>query len=106
MRGGRVLWAIDQVSAELDSLRGHGGEQLAFNKQLNLDDQLFRYGVRINYDLIADMNCSPYPLLRAMPAGRRRSNAAMAVLPGLPAHIQAPYCEKPGWYYQSVCQYY
>jgi len=62
MRGGRVLWAIDQVSAELDSLRGHGGEQLAFNKQLNLDDQLFRYGVRINYDLIADMNCSAIPV--------------------------------------------
>jgi ABC-2 type transport system permease protein len=62
MRGGRVLWAIDQVNAELDSLRGHGGEQLAFNKQLNLDDQLFRYGVRINYDLIADMNCSAIPV--------------------------------------------
>ena len=62
MHGGRVLWAIDQVSAELDSLRGHGGEQLAFNKQLNLDDQLFRYGVRINYDLIADMNCAPIPV--------------------------------------------
>jgi ABC-2 type transport system permease protein len=62
MHGGRVLWTIDQVSAELDSLRGHGGEQLAFAKQLNLDDQLFRYGVRINYDLIADMNCSPIPV--------------------------------------------
>ncbi|AMR34518.1 gliding motility-associated ABC transporter substrate-binding protein GldG [Mucilaginibacter sp. PAMC 26640] len=62
MRGGRVLWAIDQVSAELDSLRGHGGEQLAFNKELNLDDQLFSYGVRINYDLIADMNCAEIPV--------------------------------------------
>lgn len=62
MRGGRVLWAIDQVSAELDSLKGHGGEQLAFNKELNLDDQLFGYGVRINYDLIADMNCAEIPV--------------------------------------------
>ena len=62
MRGGRVLWAIDQVSAELDSLRGRGGEQMAFNKQLNLDDQLFTYGIRINYDLIADMNCSEIPV--------------------------------------------
>ncbi|QJD95109.1 gliding motility-associated ABC transporter substrate-binding protein GldG [Mucilaginibacter robiniae] len=62
MRGGRILWAIDQVSAELDSLRGHGGEQLAFPKQLNLDDQLFRYGVRINYDLIADLNCAQIPV--------------------------------------------
>lgn len=62
MRGGRVVWALDQVSAELDSLRGHGGEQLAFNKQLNLDDQLFGYGVRINYDLIADINCAQIPM--------------------------------------------
>lgn len=62
MRGGRVIWAIDQVSAELDSLRGHGGEQLAFNKQLNLDDQLFGYGVRINYDLIADINSAQIPM--------------------------------------------
>jgi ABC-2 type transport system permease protein len=70
MRGGRVLWAIDQVSAELDSLRGHGGEQLAFNKQLNLDDQLFRYGVRINYDLIADMNCSAIPVTTGNAGGQ------------------------------------
>ncbi|OCX52353.1 gliding motility-associated ABC transporter substrate-binding protein GldG [Mucilaginibacter sp. PPCGB 2223] len=62
MRGGRILWTIDQVSAELDSLRGKGGEQLAFNKQLNLDDQLFRYGIRINYDLVADMSCAQIPL--------------------------------------------
>ena len=62
MRGGRVLWAIDQVSAELDSLRNHGGEQMAFPKQLDLDDQLFTYGIRINYDLIADLNCAEIPV--------------------------------------------
>ena len=60
MRGGRILWAIDQVNAELDSLRG-AGEQLAFPKKLNLDDILFKYGVRINYDLVADMNCAQVP---------------------------------------------
>ncbi|MDB5022292.1 MAG: gldG [Mucilaginibacter sp.] len=62
MHGGRVVWTIDQVSAELDSLRGHGGDQLSFNKQLNLDDQLFVYGVRVNYDLVADMNCAQIPV--------------------------------------------
>ncbi len=62
MHGGRVVWTIDQVSAELDSLRGHGGDQLSFNKQLNLDDQLFVYGIRVNYDLIADMNCAQIPV--------------------------------------------
>lgn len=62
MRGGKILWSIDQVSAELDSMRHHENTQLAFNKQLNLDDQLFRYGIRINYDLILDMNCAQIPI--------------------------------------------
>jgi ABC-2 type transport system permease protein len=39
-----------------------GGEQLAFQNKLNLDDQLFTYGVRINYDLIGDMNCGQIPV--------------------------------------------
>ncbi len=70
MNGGRVLWTIDQVSAELDSLQGHGGEQLAFNKQLNLDDQLFVYGVRINYDLVADMSCAPIAVVTGNVGGQ------------------------------------
>ena len=60
-RGGSVLWAIDQVNAELDSLRGQG-TQLAFVKSLNLDDMLFRYGLKLNYNLLADMNCAQIPL--------------------------------------------
>ncbi|RQO75338.1 gliding motility-associated ABC transporter substrate-binding protein GldG [Pedobacter sp. KBW06] len=61
MKGGRVVWTIDQVSADLDSLKG-SGEQLAFNKKLNIDDMLFMYGARVNYNLIADANCVEIPL--------------------------------------------
>ncbi len=61
MHGGRVFWALDNVSAELDSLRGRG-TQYTFPKDLNLDDILFKYGVRVNYDLIADMNCAQIPI--------------------------------------------
>ena len=61
MKGGSVLWSIDQVGAELDSM-GKKAEQLAFNRKLNLDDMLFMYGARINYDLIADANCTEIPL--------------------------------------------
>lgn len=53
MNGGRVLWSIDQVRAELDSLRNRNG-QMAINNNLNLDDMLFIYGARINYNIIAD----------------------------------------------------
>ena len=69
MKGGRILWAIDQVSAELDSLRG-AGEQFAFPKKLNLDDMLFRYGARVNYDLIADLNSARIPLNVGAVAGQ------------------------------------
>lgn len=62
MQGGKVFWAIDQVHAELDSMQQGDGEQLAFPKKLNLDDQLFKYGIRVNYDLVGDMNCMQIPL--------------------------------------------
>ncbi|HQT22464.1 MAG: gliding motility-associated ABC transporter substrate-binding protein GldG [Sphingobacteriales bacterium 17-39-43] len=61
MSGGRIIWSIDQVSADLDSLRGVT-EQLAFAKKLNLDDMLFKYGVRLNYTLLADMNSAQIPV--------------------------------------------
>ncbi|MBB5639295.1 ABC-2 type transport system permease protein [Pedobacter cryoconitis] len=69
MNGGRVVWSIDQVSASLDSLQGKG-EQLAFNNKLNLDDMLFMYGARVNYNLVADLNCAEIPV--AMNGGSQR----------------------------------
>ncbi len=62
VNGGKVFMALDQVNAELDSMQRGVGEQLAFQKNLNLDDLLFKYGVRVNYDLIGDMNCMQIPL--------------------------------------------
>src|SRR6185503_6268745 len=91
MRGGRVLWTIDQVSAELDSLRGHGGEQMSFPKQLNLDDQLFTYGVRINYDLIADISCAQIPLTTGNVGGQ----AQIQLLPWLYYPLFMPLSRHP-----------
>lgn len=61
MKGGKLVWAIDQVSASLDSLEG-SGQQMAYNNQLNIDDMLFEYGARINYNLITDVNCAMIPI--------------------------------------------
>ncbi|HZX57649.1 MAG TPA: gliding motility-associated ABC transporter substrate-binding protein GldG, partial [Mucilaginibacter sp.] len=91
MRGGRVVWTIDQVSAELDSLQGHGGEQLTFNKQLNLDDQLFVYGVRINYDLIADMRCGQIAVVTGQVGGQPQ----MQTVPWLFYPILTPLSKNP-----------
>ena len=54
MRGGKVFWMIDNMFAEFDSLRNSTGF-VAFDRGLNLEDILFRYGVRINQNLLQDM---------------------------------------------------
>ncbi|MDZ4808323.1 MAG: gliding motility-associated ABC transporter substrate-binding protein GldG [Bacteroidota bacterium] len=61
MRGGKVLWFIDNLIAEQDSLR-YKPETIAFDRNLNLTDMLFKYGVRINTDLVMDLQCDFIPL--------------------------------------------
>ncbi|MGC8864111.1 MAG: gliding motility-associated ABC transporter substrate-binding protein GldG [Bacteroidales bacterium] len=58
MRGGKVLWFIDGVKAEMDSLQNKP-TTLALPLDLNLEDMLFRYGARINSDLLLNPNCIP-----------------------------------------------
>lgn len=61
MNGGKSLWLIDNVQAELDSLM-QTGESLAYPRDLNLTDLFFNYGVRINFDLVNDVYSSKIPL--------------------------------------------
>ena len=56
MRGGKVFWMIDVMYAEFDSLYKSNGF-IAFDRGLNLDDLLFKYGARINQNLLQDMQC-------------------------------------------------
>lgn len=63
MNGGKVIWLIDRLYAELDSLMRKQGDFIAFDRNLNLDDLLFKYGVRINPDLIQDLQCDKIPLV-------------------------------------------
>lgn len=56
MKGGKMIWLIDPVRVSLDSL-SEGMTTLALPVDLNLSDQLFHYGVRLNNDLIQDAEC-------------------------------------------------
>lgn len=58
VQGGRTLWLIDAVAMDLDSLLNPDGQSVALGMSLNLDDLLFRYGVRLNPNLVADLVCS------------------------------------------------
>ena len=60
--GGKTIWLIDQVVAEMDSLYSPTGSALAFPRDLNLNDFFFKYGVRIYPDLIKDEQGSPIKL--------------------------------------------
>lgn len=63
MNGGHIIWFIDKLHAELDSLMRSQAQYTAFDRGLQLDDILFKYGVRINPDLLQDLNCSKIPIV-------------------------------------------
>jgi len=71
MNGGRILWMLDPVLTDLDSLRSTQ-ETFGVENQLGLYDQLFDYGVRLNRDLIIDPQCAPI-MLDAGPMGNQRN---------------------------------
>lgn len=55
MNGGKVLWLIEEVSVNSDSLAY--GETVGLYRPLNLEDQLFRYGARVNASIVQDLDC-------------------------------------------------
>lgn len=61
MNGGRVLWLIDRLGVDLDSM-GVTGRYVPVDYPLGLEDMLFKYGVRIQPDLVLDMECTKIPL--------------------------------------------
>jgi len=62
INGGKTLWLIDQVAADMDSLYNQAGATLAYPRDLNLNDMFFKYGFRINPDLVKDEQGSPIKL--------------------------------------------
>ncbi len=59
MHGGHILWVVNAMNASMDSFKG-GPQFIATEKGLDLDDVLFKYGVRVNNDLVEDVQCLPY----------------------------------------------
>lgn len=62
INGGKTMWLIDQVTMEMDSLYTETGSNLAYPRDLNLNDMFFKYGIRIKPDLIKDLQASPIAL--------------------------------------------
>ena len=62
MNGGKVIWMIDATNADMDSLSNKGSFIASTLRDLNLGDQLFKYGVRINSNLVEDISSSKIPI--------------------------------------------
>lgn len=71
MHGGRILWLLDAVHADMDSL-STGNTAMVFPNNLNLDDQLFKYGVRINPNLVMDLRAASIPVVTGVIANQPR----------------------------------
>jgi ABC-2 type transport system permease protein len=63
MRGGKLLLFADKLEAELDSLRSMNNQVVAYDRNLAFDDLLFKYGARINPDLVMDLQCDYLPFV-------------------------------------------
>lgn len=61
MNGGKALFLIDKLEATMDSASQEG--YVAFPYTTNLDDQLFKYGIRLNLDLVQDGQSGKYPVI-------------------------------------------
>ncbi len=69
MYGGKVLWLIDPVLASMDSLQMNEST-VGVDLNVNLDDQLFKYGVRLNRNLVLDLNSASIPLRTGQVGGQ------------------------------------
>ena len=63
MDGGKSMWLIDAVAVDLDSLSNERYSNVTFPRDLNLNDLFFKYGFRVNYNLVKDFSHTPVTIL-------------------------------------------
>ena len=61
MQGGRVLWVVNGVKFSSDFLESQGATPIVA-LDLDINDMLFRYGVRVRHGLVQDLQCLPVPV--------------------------------------------
>ena len=61
MQGGRILWVVNGVRFSSDFLSSQGKTPI-IPLDLQLNDMLFRYGIRVNPALVQDLQCLPMPV--------------------------------------------
>lgn len=90
MRGGNILWLVDPVFAEMDSMSAKG-ETVGIVNEVNLSDMFFRYGVRMNTNLLEDLNALPIPIM----TGKVGNQPQMEMIPWFFFPIITPLTDHP-----------
>ena len=71
MNGGRVMWLVDPIAIDLDSL-ARNSFAMGVTNELGIYDQLFQYGVRFNRNVVIDLQCAPI-VMGAGPLGNQQN---------------------------------
>ncbi|MFN4812766.1 MAG: gliding motility-associated ABC transporter substrate-binding protein GldG [Bacteroidota bacterium] len=90
MKGGKTLWLIDPIMASMDSLTKNN-VTLGIANPLNLEDILFKYGVRLNTNLVLDVQSAPIPVL----AGYQGKQPQYKFYPWVYFPVAFPFCDHP-----------
>jgi gliding-associated putative ABC transporter substrate-binding component GldG len=61
MNGGKSLFFMDGLIMDVDSIKEYGA--MALPVETGLDDLLYKYGVRINNDVLQDVNSGNFPIV-------------------------------------------
>ena len=90
MHGGKILWLVESQIADMDSI-GKNGMFMTGSYDLNIDDMLFKWGARINPNVVQDMQCNAIPILSSM----RNGTPQQKLLPWLFFPISSPSAQNP-----------
>ena len=62
MNGGKILWLIDPLTASMDSLQAKANT-MAISNLTGVEEVLFSYGIKLNNDLVMDLQCVQVPIV-------------------------------------------
>jgi ABC-2 type transport system permease protein len=74
LHGGQIIWAVSKLFAEQDSLQLQQ-QTIAYDRGLNLEDLFFKYGLRVNPDLVEDMQSAKLGIVVGSTGGKPQTEA-------------------------------
>ena len=89
MNGGKVMWLFDEVAVNSDSLVF--GETVGLYRPLNIEDQIFRYGARVNPAIVQDLEC----MIIRLKVGRGNTNQQIVPAPWVYYPLLIPSANHP-----------